>query len=65
MKLEEALEIGKECGLTTIEECVLNIEIHAPNLFAYTEIDKELRELYDEVFFIKRCLKWVGQVEVN
>jgi len=48
MKLKDAIEFGKDCGLNTVEECVSNIEIHAMNLFRYTEINKELKELYDE-----------------
>ena len=46
MKLKKCIEIGKECGLTTVGECIDNINIHSMNLFEYTKIDKELNELY-------------------
>ena len=45
MKLKTALEIGIDCGLKTIGECLYNIQIHSPSLFAYSEINKELNEL--------------------
>lgn len=45
MKLKKAINIGKACGLNTINECFLNIEIHAINFFAYTNVDNELVEL--------------------
>lgn len=48
MKLKEAREIGKECGLSTDAECIANIEIHCMNLFPYSDIDKELQELMDD-----------------
>lgn len=48
MKLKEALEIGIDCGLETVDESLRNIEIHSPGLFAYAEIDKELNELVSE-----------------
>jgi hypothetical protein len=49
MKLEKALEIGRDCGLKTIEECILNIEIHSPSLFSYDKINEELNELYKDL----------------
>lgn len=48
MKLKEALEIGIDCGLETARECIRNVNIHAPSLFLYSEINKELNELYTE-----------------
>lgn len=45
MKLKKARQIGKVCGLSTDEECFLNIELHCMSLFVYDEIDKELDEL--------------------
>lgn len=48
MKLKEAREIGKSCNLKTDIEYIKNIEIHACNLFAYTDIEKELIELYED-----------------
>lgn len=48
MKLKEALEIGIDCGLETARECIRNIYIHSSSLFAYSEISKEIDELYNE-----------------
>lgn len=48
MKVKEACEIAEDCGLETIGEAILNIEIHSPSLFLYGEIDKELGELYED-----------------
>lgn len=48
MKIKEALEIGEECGLLTIKESLLNIQIHAASLFSYENIQTELKNLYDE-----------------
>ena len=48
MKLKEALEIGIDGGLETVRECIRNINIHAPSMFLYSEINKELNELYTE-----------------
>ena len=45
MKLKIAREIGNGCGLETDAECIANIDIHCMNLFAYGDIDKELKEL--------------------
>lgn len=49
MKLSEALEIGEACGLHTIEECVLNIELHGTAMFTYEQLHKELEELYQDL----------------
>lgn len=49
MKLAEAIDIGKECGLETIEESILNIELHSVSLFLYDKIREELNELYQEL----------------
>jgi len=43
VKLKDAIELGKECGLNSVEECVSNIEIHAMNLFPYKKINEECR----------------------
>ena len=54
MKLAECLELGKGCGLDTIDECVLNVEMHATMLFPYSEIKRELEELYEEVKEVRK-----------
>ena len=48
MKLKKACEIAHACGLETIGEALFNIELHAMSIFDYTEINKELNELYKE-----------------
>lgn len=50
MKLKECLEIGKTCGLTTLEECYDNVYLHAGSLFKYDEIGKEILELQQDMF---------------
>lgn len=45
MLVREALEIGLECGLETVGEAVLNIQIHAASLFGYSDIPNEVGEL--------------------
>ena len=49
MTLKTACEIADECGLETIGEAILNIELHAIQLYTDEEAKKELRELYSEV----------------
>lgn len=48
MKLLAAMELGIACGLTTIDECVYNVELHAMQLFCYTNVEDELKELTTE-----------------
>jgi len=47
VKLKDAIELGKDCGLNTIEECIINVEVHAINFFPYKKINEELKELYE------------------
>ncbi len=37
-----------ECGLSTLGEAILNVELHAPGLFPYEKMHDELNELYQE-----------------
>jgi hypothetical protein len=58
--LKRAVEIGDEAGLETVAESVNNVIIHAGNLFAYTDIEKEIKELVDDakvhgIEFHKEC----------
>ncbi len=48
MKIKEAMEIGRECGCTTPEECIVFVETHAVSLFDMATMDKELSELYED-----------------
>lgn len=45
MKLDKAIELGKACGLSTIEECIANVDYHAMSIFKYEEINTEINEL--------------------
>ena len=45
MTLKEACDIGYACGLETVDEAVLNVEIHAPNIFPYDDAATEIYEL--------------------
>ena len=47
MKFKEALKIGVDCGLATVDEAIKNIEIHSMNFFNYEKINAELKELYE------------------
>lgn len=49
MKKQRCLETAYICGLQTVAEAYANIEIHCMQLFAYAEIDAELRELRAEL----------------
>ena len=47
MQLKEALDISLEIGLSTVNEAIDFIEIHACNFFVYEEVEDELQELYE------------------
>ena len=38
MTLKEAMRIGKVCGLETVDEAVLNVELSAMQIFPYEDI---------------------------
>jgi hypothetical protein len=48
MKLKNCLKLGKECGLSTLGECLSNIGLHSSQMFIYTKMGEELAELYEE-----------------
>ena len=48
MTLKEACNIGYACGLETVDEAILNVEIHAPNIFPYDDAATEIYELTQE-----------------
>lgn len=48
MTLREACDLGYACGLETVNDAVLNVEIHCTNLFSYDDITLELYELHEE-----------------
>ena len=42
MKVIDACLIGEDCGLTTIEEAIRNIQIHAVSLFTFDDLEAVL-----------------------
>ena len=48
MKLKTACNIALDCGLNTIGEAIMNIDIHATSVFSYREMNKDLAELYKD-----------------
>lgn len=49
MKLYECMELGRDCGLNTIEECYDNVEMHCGCLFRYEDTAAEFAELQNEI----------------
>lgn len=49
MTFKECMEIGKECGLTTIDECVLNIELHYDTFFRISNLAEEMNAFYKDI----------------
>ena len=49
MKLIDAIDLAKACGLKTVKEAFSNVDLHAMNIFSYTKIYDELKELRDEI----------------
>tara|TARA_R100000781_G_scaffold41515_1_gene28644 strand:+ start:643 stop:849 length:207 start_codon:yes stop_codon:yes gene_type:complete len=47
MQFKQALDISLEIGLSTVNEAIDFIEIHAGNFFVYEEVEDELQELYE------------------
>ena len=45
MTLKYACELADECGLSTVEEAILNVKFHALSLFTYDEAEAELSQL--------------------
>ena len=46
---EECIEIGKECGLETIDECILNVERHYDLFFKIDNLEEEMNAFYEDV----------------
>lgn len=42
MKLIEALNIAKACGLNTVGEAVMNIRLHAVSLFPFEDLPSRI-----------------------
>jgi len=62
MKLKECMEIGRACGLYSIEECYKNIILHSLSLFKYDDISKEIKELQMDLSYALACL-YMGMTE--
>ena len=45
MKYKEAKALGEYCGLETPNEFIDNVIIHAPSIFKYQNITKEITEM--------------------
>jgi hypothetical protein len=48
MRLIEALNIAKACGLNTVGEAVMNISLHAVSLFPFEDLPSEFEQLESE-----------------
>lgn len=48
MKLISAVELGNDMGLTTVGESIFNVRMHAIQIFNYSDIAKEISELFDD-----------------
>ena len=48
MTLKEVCEIGYSCGLTTIQEAILNAELHWDVFTTFSDFDKDFNKLYEE-----------------
>lgn len=49
MTLKEICEIGYDCGLITIQEAILNAELHWDMFTTPTDIDKDFNSIYNEL----------------
>lgn len=49
MKLKDACELADECGLMTVGEAVMNVELHYDALMLISNMEEEFEELYREV----------------
>ena len=54
MHIFEALELGKECGLTRVREAIENVILHSPSLFTYEKVKPEVEQMLHEWETVKR-----------
>ena len=64
MKLKQVLEIGKNCGLTTIGEAIYNIRF-VGNFFVYGEEAREFKELCDDYKVYSDKYNWDLDTEIS
>ena len=60
MKLAEALRLGYDCGMKTVDDCIYNVHLHAMNLFAYDKMAAEEAELNKEYRQVLRAVEVYG-----
>ena len=60
MTLEKVCEIGKECGLSTLEEALNNVMFHYP--FEESKCEEELRELTADL--VQLLLDRLGNTQI-
>ena len=58
MKLRDCLDIGIECGMSTVGMCVANVQIHCMCMFVYERIPEELAELNAELHDLMQSKKF-------
>lgn len=46
--LDDVIEQGAICGLSTVGEAVLNFELHCMQLLSYSEIPEALKRIHEE-----------------
>jgi hypothetical protein len=49
MRLKQVVREGKFCGLETVEECILNWELHAMQMYPYNALEYETKELIKDI----------------
>jgi hypothetical protein len=60
MKLQDAVIMGRFSGLHTVNECILNIELHYWQVLPYSELSSEQKEFYNDI------KAWeAGELELN
>lgn len=49
MRLKDVIIQGKFCGLETVEECILNWELHVMYLYPHSQVPYEAKELIKDI----------------
>jgi len=49
MKLQEAIILGRFCGLNTVDECITNIDIHYWQCISNKELNRERAEFEKDI----------------
>ena len=48
IKAADCFSLASACGLETVAEAILNVEIHSTSLFRFQDIQAEISELYTD-----------------